>query len=70
MFITVSNSTAHLAGALGVKTLLVKPINHASYHYWNYPDYKTPWYNSVMMINKKMLNNKNQILKSIQYLLK
>ena len=58
MFITVSNSTAHLAGALGVKTLLVKPINHASYHYWNYPDYKTPWYNSVMMINKKMLNNK------------
>ena len=54
MFITVSNSTAHLAGALGVKTLLVKPINHASYHYWNYPDYKTPWYNNVMMINKKM----------------
>ena len=27
LFITVSNSTAHLAGGLGVKTLLVKPFN-------------------------------------------
>ena len=33
LFITVSNSTAHLAGALGVKTLLIRPQNHAVFHY-------------------------------------
>ena len=29
VFISVSNSTAHLAGALGVKTILIKPENFA-----------------------------------------
>jgi len=57
MLVTVSNSTAHLAGALGVKTLLIKPANHASYHYWNYPDNNTPWYKSVKMIDKEYLND-------------
>ena len=31
LLITVSNSTAHLAGALGVKTLLIKPFNQATF---------------------------------------
>ena len=63
IFITVSNSTAHLAGALGVKTLLIKPANHAAYHYWDYEDGKTPWYNSLQIINKKDLSNKEFIKK-------
>tara|TARA_Y100001970_G_scaffold283604_1_gene399201 strand:- start:22679 stop:24460 length:1782 start_codon:yes stop_codon:yes gene_type:complete len=57
IFFTVSNSTAHLAGSLGVKTYLIKPVNHASYHYWNYENSKTPWYNSVTIINKEDVNN-------------
>ncbi len=63
--ITVSNSTAHLAGALGVKTLLIKPVNHASYHYWNFPSNQTPWYQSIKIINKKELNNYDFIKKYI-----
>ncbi len=63
IFITVSNSTAHLAGALGVKTLLIKTANHAAYHYWDYEDGKTPWYNSLQIINKKDLSNKEFIKK-------
>lgn len=55
IFITVSNSTAHLAGALGVNTYLIKPDNHASYHYWNFDDGFTPWYQSIKIINKKNL---------------
>ena len=62
LFITVSNSTAHLAGSLGVKTLLVKPANHAVFHYWNQPDNKTPWYNSITMIEKDNLVNKKMLL--------
>lgn len=47
LFITVSNSTAHLAAALGVETWIIKPKNHAVFHYWNQPGKTTPWYNSV-----------------------
>ena len=49
LFITVSNSTAHLAGALGVETWLIKPKNHALFHYWNQPKNKTPWYPSIKL---------------------
>ena len=68
LFISVSNSTAHLAGALGVKTLLIKPHNHATYHYWNQPSSKTPWYSSIKLINKNTLNQKNNIIKNLDKL--
>ncbi|MDC0587186.1 hypothetical protein OAO47_00170 [bacterium] len=61
LFVTVSNSTAHLAGALGVKTILIKPPNHASFHYWNYEDGKTPWYKSINIISKENLKDKGFI---------
>ena len=62
LFISVSNSTAHLAGGLGVKTILIKPKNHALFHYWNQPDYKTPWYKSVSLIEKNQLISKKNLL--------
>ena len=63
LFITVSNSTAHLASALGIKTILIKPENHASFHYWNYENGKTPWYESVNIISRENLKDKNFIQK-------
>ena len=53
VFVTISNSTAHLAGALGVKTILIKPENFAVFHYWNQKTDTSPWYNSVKLIDKK-----------------
>ena len=58
LFVTVSNSTAHLASALGVRTILIKPANHASFHYWDYEDGKTPWYKSAHIISKENLKDK------------
>ena len=66
IFVTVSNSTAHLASAIGVKTILIKPENHASFHYWNYEDGKTPWYKSVNIISKKDLKNKELLINLIK----
>jgi len=66
LFVTVSNSTAHLAGSLGVKTILIKPPNHASFHYWNYEDGKTPWYKSVSIISKEDFKNKKFISELIK----
>ena len=65
VFVTISNSTAHLAGALGVKTILIKPENFAVFHYWNQKDHKTPWYDSITLFNNKnaIQNIKKEIIK-------
>ena len=64
LFISVSNSTAHLAGALGVKTLLIRPENHAIFHYWNQPRNQTPWYKSITLLDKdEIISSKNLIEK-------
>ena len=65
IFISVSNSTAHLAGALGVKTILIKPENFAVFHYWNQKTDNTPWYPSVRLIDKKKFLNDSKFLKNI-----
>ena len=65
VFISVSNSTAHLAGALGVKTILIKPENFAVFHYWNQKTDNTPWYSSVRLIDKKKFLNDSKFLKNI-----
>ncbi len=57
LFITVSNSTAHLSGALGVKTLLIKPFNQVTFHYWNQAGTKTPWYENIELIEKNDLKD-------------
>ena len=62
IFITISNSTAHLAGSLGVKTILIKPENYALFHYWNQKSNKTPWYNSIKLIEKNKFLNEIKIL--------
>ena len=52
LFITISSSTAHLAGGLGVPTWLIKPKNNASFHYWFQPNDKTPWYPSITLFSQ------------------
>ena len=50
VFVTVSNSTAHFAGALGVPTILICPKKSSTYYYWDYEDGKTPWYPSITIV--------------------
>ena len=65
VFVSISNSTAHLAGALGVKTILIKPENFAVFHYWNQKTNYTPWYDSVRLIDKKSFLKDTNFLKDI-----
>jgi tetratricopeptide (TPR) repeat protein/ADP-heptose:LPS heptosyltransferase len=53
VFVTVSNSTAHFAGALGVPTILICPKKSSTYYYWDYDDGKTPWYKNISIIKFK-----------------
>lgn len=48
--VTVSNSTAHLAGALGVPTTVLLPQRFPVYWHWGYAGGQTPWYGSVRLL--------------------
>jgi tetratricopeptide (TPR) repeat protein len=50
-FVTVSNATAHLAGALGVPTQLLLPRGWPPFHYWAAErDGRSLWYPSVRIV--------------------
>ncbi len=53
LFITVSNTTAHLSGALGKETWVMAPKNDSLLFYWNTGSNKTPWYPKVKIFPKK-----------------
>ena len=48
--ITVSNSTAHFAGALGVPTILICPKKSSTYYYWNTQTGSSVWYKNVKVL--------------------
>ncbi len=50
LFITVSNSTAHFAGALGVPTILICPKKSSTYYYWNTQTGSSIWYKSIKVL--------------------
>lgn len=47
VIVTISNTTAHLAGALGKETLLLLPCARGKLWYWAGPDGHNLWYPSV-----------------------
>ena len=50
IFITVSNSTAHFAGALGIPTILICPKKSSTYYYWNTQTGSSIWYKNVKVL--------------------
>jgi hypothetical protein len=47
LVVTVSNTTAHLAGGLGVRTFVMVPYGHARLWYWFKERDDSPWYPSL-----------------------
>jgi len=71
VFVTVSNSTAHIAGALGVPTIVICPKKSSTYYYWDYDNNQTPWYGSIRIIKFKdsIKNTMNEVDKLINKLI-
>ena len=70
IFVTVSNSTAHIAAAMGVKTLLICPKISSTYFYWSNENNKTPWYKNVQIFQiersfKETIENINTVLNKL-----
>ena len=68
VFVTVSNTTAHIAGAMGVKTILICPRKSSMYFYWNNKSNITPWYKNVEIV--KVSGSIKNTIKKIDNLLK
>ena len=51
--ITISNSNAHISGALGKKTFLLLPKGKGSLWYWTSQNYKSVWYPSIQIIEQE-----------------
>jgi hypothetical protein len=54
--ITVSNSTAHLAAALGKPTLVLLP-HHTPLWYWHLDSKTSPWYPTVTLVRQEISGN-------------
>ena len=53
IIVTCSNTTAHLAGALGKETLLLVPYSAGQFWYWHAIDGKSIWYPSVKVFKQE-----------------
>ena len=51
--ITPSNTTAHMAAALGVPTILLLPSPISILYYWGYEGRTTPWYPCIAEIIRR-----------------
>lgn len=49
LVVTVSTAAAHIAGGLGVPTLILLPEDWGQLWYWGYAGDQTPWYRSVRL---------------------
>lgn len=52
LFITASNSTAHLAAALGVETWLMAPLGKGARWYWGTSETPSPWYQNLRVFRQ------------------
>jgi hypothetical protein len=53
LVITISNTTAHVAGALGIPTWLILPRGAGEIWYWFTERSDSPWYPSVKLFRQK-----------------
>lgn len=64
--ITTSNSTAHLAGALGKSTLLLLPSGKGQLWYWADINGTIPWYPSIQAFRQNEIGNWQPPLQAIK----
>ena len=72
VIVTTSNTTAHLAGALGKKTLLLLPFGRGQLWYWSHqggqqgPQNQSAWYPSIQFYKQDTPADWSQPLSQIK----
>lgn len=67
--VTSSNSTAHLAGALGKETLLIVPYSVGQFWYWHAIDGMSIWYPSVRVFEQEQQGDWSVPVKAVKHYL-
>jgi tetratricopeptide (TPR) repeat protein len=52
--VTISNTTAHVAGAIGLPALVLLPPAHGLHWYWGVEGPRTPWYPSLHLVRRAL----------------
>ena len=64
--ITISNTTAHLAGALGKPTYLLLPYSTGRHWYWHEDRDDSPWYPSIKIFRQSTPGNWHDVIARIK----
>ncbi len=68
--LTISNTTAHLSGSLGIKTMLMLPKGKGSFWYWSSEKNQSLWYKSVDIYKQSTSNSWDGVIQEILLRLK
>jgi len=63
--LTISNSTAHLSGGLGIKTMLMLPKGKGAFWYWSSDKTKSLWYKSIDIYRQSISNSWDEVINKI-----
>ena len=68
--LTISNTTAHLSGGLGIKTMLMLPKGKGSFWYWSSEKRQSLWYKSIDIYKQSTSNSWDRVIQEILLKLK
>ena len=68
--ITVSNTNAHISGALGKKTFLLLPKGKGRLWYWSSKNNRSLWYPSIEVIEQNVAGSWNSAINKLSKLVK
>ena len=61
--VSVSNTTAHISGAIGKKTYLMLPKNRGQLWYWSKENSKSIWYKSIEIFERNNFSSWETVIK-------
>ncbi len=64
--VTISNTTAHLAGALGKPTLLMLPFGSGRHWYWHEERSDSPWYPAIKIFRQTAAGRWNDVIERVK----
>jgi len=66
VIVTTSNTTAHLAGAVGTPTLVMLPFASGRHWYWHEAREDSPWYPSMRLFRQQAVGQWGDIIEQVR----
>lgn len=66
IIITISNTTAHIAGVCGKETLLLLPVGNSRLWYWHDIDGISLWYPSIRVFKQENLGDWSSVIEAVK----